>query len=244
MDGGGGHSAFSSPCRASGQSSRAGGTAREPTRFWSEILADKSGLAAIGIRPQQVTAAGRVCTVPRGALTCLGARGRWPPRMRRARSRPPGLQFPEDFAGGRRRPAAGAILKSDPQSLSLCVSRRRPPEDRELSPLKREGVEDSAAGGRDSWRRHGGFGARPAPLSLSILLRHFLAAASPRGGAGHSGTQSPRAGVSGAPLQWAPHRVVPCQPEASEAGDGTQPSASERSPSSRLREARQPPEAR
>ena len=101
--------------------------------------------------------------------------------MRRARSRPPGLQLPEEFAGGRRRRGAGAILKSDPQSLSLCVSRRRPPEDRELSPLKREGVEDSAAGGRDSWRRHGGFGARPALLSLSILLRHFLARRLPEG---------------------------------------------------------------
>ncbi|KAJ8787840.1 hypothetical protein J1605_022699 [Eschrichtius robustus] len=56
--------------------------------------------------------------------------------MRRARSRPPGLQLPEEFAGGRRRRTSGAILKSDPQSLSLCVSRGRPLVDREPSQLK------------------------------------------------------------------------------------------------------------
>ena len=45
-------SAFSSPCRASDSPpGREGGNARGLVRFWSEILADKSGLAAVGLRP-------------------------------------------------------------------------------------------------------------------------------------------------------------------------------------------------
>ena len=43
-----------SPPRAEPRDSppgREGGTARVLVRFWSEILADKSGLAAVGIRP-------------------------------------------------------------------------------------------------------------------------------------------------------------------------------------------------
>lgn len=52
---------------------------------------------------------------PRGAVRGFGARrARLPLRMRRAGSRPPGLRLAEESTGGRGRPPADAILKSDP----------------------------------------------------------------------------------------------------------------------------------
>lgn len=110
--------------------------------------------------------------------------------------------------------------------------------------LKREDIEDTAAGGRSSWREHG----EVLSAACAAVTQHppeaFPRPPPPRGAGLITLVPRTRARVSaerpcrvGTP----PSLLLPCQPEATEAGDGTQPSASERSPSgSRLREARPP----
>lgn len=75
-------------------------------RFFGGISNAESGLAGVSVRPAfpWVPTVSQVSVPPRGAVTGSGvSETRWPPRMRRAGVRPPGLQFPEECAGGRRR---------------------------------------------------------------------------------------------------------------------------------------------
>lgn len=85
---GGGHSAFSTPCRASGHAAGAGGGSKsELLRFFSDISADESDLAVVSVPPLPtgVRTASQVCAPRQAALTRFGACGALSPfRMRRA----------------------------------------------------------------------------------------------------------------------------------------------------------------
>lgn len=129
-----------------------------------------------------------------------------------------------------REAAADAILKSDPLSPSLNVSGRRQPDLRAPSLLFAR-----------TWRTRrlaGGTREGDAAGSAHGLLCCHLAspcgvpalAPSPRGGAGHSGTQRSRARARVAevtPARWGSPRAVPCRHRATAAGDGARRRAGE-----------------
>lgn len=102
---GGGRSAFSAPCRASGHAAGAGGGSKnELLRFFSEISADESGLAVVSVPTSPHWVGGGT---HRESVLCSAASSRDPiwsvwsalatPHAQSG-ARPPGLQFPEEPA--------------------------------------------------------------------------------------------------------------------------------------------------
>lgn len=77
-------------------------------RFFGGISNAESGLAGVSVRPAfpWVPTVSQVSVPPRGAVTRLGGEGdavATPHAQSGWGGRPPGLQFPEECAGGRRR---------------------------------------------------------------------------------------------------------------------------------------------
>lgn len=114
--------------------------------------------------------------------------------MRKAGSRPPGLQLPEEPPGGRRRRAVVAILKSDLPSPRLCVSGGRPLGCREPGRLAERGRRR----GRGRRRARQLWETRRGPSAACAAVTQHPLEASPRPpparGAGLS-TLVPRAGA-------------------------------------------------